>query len=561
MNNTNEAVKMFDTFLQIQTIDDNCIQKSRELFIEYKNKGIIRSRSGAYDDNRWYFTDEYSNISMNFVISKFYYKKYYEPILDLTNSQFVEYLKAYVMISMGDKVLDSIRVVLYDINRLLKYNPLALDITSERVFIQYPNRIIDFFSMLPESSNTDQMEQLFNVLDCILDFRYSASCTDNKRALASFDSYFLFNDIMNDYWSGELSRDERLFFYPLYLWWKISGVIPLRPREFLLTPRNCLNKKNDGWYLTLRRNQLKGSNKKVTYKIEDDYYTVQYHIPDKLADEIVKYIDYTKEYDSTELETLFITDTHYLQWSRKKNKNSRYFTYVNMNCVMRYFYNDVVVGKYGLKIVYNREITYLDEGYINYLYLGDTRHLALINIIAEGGTPVIAMMLAGHNNTEMAAHYYSNISSLIECRTYKQYRKVLKGSVTYEISHKGELPLGIKDFVTLEDKSRCYSPRFFVKDYTDCKYALGPHGEIGYCPDCMYNRKNTELNFFESDNIYKKKIEDDCKQLAQIVKEVRNTKGNYEDILQAMLNLQNSSYSYQQYYEEKIYLQKENKNG
>ena len=143
----------------------------------------------------------------------------------------------------------------------------------------------------------------------------------------------------------------------MYLWWQISGVIPLRPREFILTPRNCLQNREDGWYLTLRRNQLKGSNKKVTYKIEDDYITVQYHIPDKLADEIIKYIDFTKEYEATELKTLFITDTHYHQWNQKKHSNSRYFTYINMNCVMRYFFHDIIEEKYGLKIVYDREIS------------------------------------------------------------------------------------------------------------------------------------------------------------------------------------------------------------
>lgn len=549
-----EAKKMFDTFLKIPNIDDTCIQKSKELFEEYKNNGIIKNES--YEDDKWYFTDEYSNVSMNFLVPKFGYKKYYESILELTYTQFIEYLKTFVMFNMGKLVLQSIRVTLYDINRLIKNNPLTFNITSKDIFLQNPSRIIEFFSMLPESSNTEQMEHLLNILDSILDYRYTSNCIDNKRALAAFDSYFLFNDIMNDYWSGEISSDERLFFYPLYLWWKISGVIPLRPREFILTPRNCLIEKKDGYYLTLRRNKLKGSNKEVMYKIEEDYVDVQYHIPDKLANEIIRYLDNTKQYDTNELKTLFITDTHYLQWGQKKKSNSRYFTYVNMNCVMRYFFNNIIADKYGLKIIYDREITHLEEGCINYLYLGDTRHLALINIIAEGGTPVIAMMLAGHDNIEMASHYYSNITSLIECRTYKQYRKVLKGSVTYEISHKGSLPLSIKDFVMLDDNTICYSPRFLDGDYTDCKSVLGPNGEIGDCTNCTYHRRDTKVDFFKSDKIYKKKIQDDCKQLVQIVKQVRYTKGSYEDIIQAMMKLKNSSYSYQQYYEEKIHLQK-----
>ena len=133
-------------------------------------------------------------------------------------------------------------------------------------------------------------------------------------------------------------------------------------------------------------------------------------------------------------------------------------------------------------------------------------------------------MLAGHDNIDMAAHYYSNITSLIECRTYKQFRKVLKGNVTYEISRKGSLPLGIKDFVMLEDKGRCYSPKFIQNDLSDCVCVSGPQGEIGYCPDCTFYRKCSNTNFFKSDDIYKRKIEDDCNQLAQIVKQVRSIK-------------------------------------
>ena len=461
---------------------------------------------------------------------------------------------------MGDLVLKALQNVVNDVKRLINHDHDELYALTEVVALTFPSRVIEFFSILPETDNPERIERIMDILDTMTDIHYS-NASGRKRLLASFDSYFLFNDIMNDYWVSEIPEDERLFFYPLYFWWKITGVVPLRPREFILTPRKCLEQKSDGWYLTLRKNKIKGSDKKISYKINEDYFEVQYKIPDRLAGEINKYIDFTKNYESTELNTLFITDTHYHQWNQKRHSNSRYFTYINMNCVMRYFFHDIIAGKYGLKIIYDRELKHLEEGCINYLYLGDTRHLALINIIAEGGTPVIAMMLAGHDNMEMSAHYYSNITSLIECRTYKQYRKVLKGNVTYEISRKGQLPLNIKDFVTLDDSGRCYSGAFQNNDFSDCKKVSGPEGEIGYCPQCVFYRKGSKKDFFKGDDIYKRRIEDDCKHLEQVVKQVRHEKGNSEDILQAMLRLQNSSYTYQQYIEEKQESQKEKKDG
>lgn len=357
MANSDNTVKMFDTILALPGINDASLQKARELFAEYKLKNIIRS--GEFDDERWYFTDEYSNISMHFSVPEFEYMKYYEPILGIEKEIFENYLKIFVMFSMGDIVLDSIRDVLYDINKLLKLDPTEIDVASTEIFIHHPSKVIDFFSMIPEVADNEKMDHLYDVLDNLVDYRYSLNNADNKRPLASFDSYFLFNDIIKDYWSGNIPENERLFFYPLYLWWRISGVIPLRPREFILTPRNCLEKRDDGWYITLRRNQIKGSEKRISYKIKDDYYTVQYPINTELAEEIQKYIIFTNRYESTELETLFVTDVHYRQWNRAKHKNSRYFTYTNLNCVMRYFYHDVIEDRYGLKIVYDREIKHL----------------------------------------------------------------------------------------------------------------------------------------------------------------------------------------------------------
>ena len=142
----------------------------------------------------------------------------------------------------------------------------------------------------------------------MVELNYTNS-SSRKRSLASFDSYFLFNDIINDYWTSVVELEERLFYYPLYLWWKITGVIPLRPREFLLTPRKCLKHKSDGWYLLLRRNHIKGSDKKISYKIDDDYFMVSYKIPDRLAREIQKYIDITKNMNQLNL-IHYLLQTH-----------------------------------------------------------------------------------------------------------------------------------------------------------------------------------------------------------------------------------------------------------
>ena len=47
-----------------------------------------------------------------------------------------------------------------------------------------------------------------------------------------------------------------------------------------------------------------------------------------------------------------------------------------------------------------------DDHEINFIHIGDTRHIAMINLIAEGASPVTAMLLAGHDNITTSSHYF-----------------------------------------------------------------------------------------------------------------------------------------------------------
>lgn len=302
MNKTNTASNLFTTRIAIQNIDETSIQKAKELFENFQKDGVIFS--GTFESNEWGYSDQYLRLHIRFNVDPFLYKRYYEKMLGINLTTFVSYLKAYVMFCMGTYGLECIRSIVNDVKRLTKNDFRELYAADEILTIYHPNHMIDFFTMLPEAKNQEEFDYLMELLDNILDFVRANSFADQARDLASFDSYFLFNDILNDYWKMDLPAEERLFYYPLYLWWKVTGVIPLRPREFILTQRNCLHKKEDGYYLTLRRNHLKGSNRRKNYKVKDDYVPVQYKIPDSLAQEILIYLDYTKDYTATELDTL-----------------------------------------------------------------------------------------------------------------------------------------------------------------------------------------------------------------------------------------------------------------
>lgn len=547
MTNTAENI-MFHTIVSIQNMDDASLTKAKSIFTAYLDTRVFANCS--FEDDVWMGTDEYANVGLHFNFNEVSFRCNYATVLGITFSEFINYVKTFIAFTLGKNVLHSLQTFTNDVKRIIQLPMEDIYGSSADLRLATPNLCIDFFSMLPEAVEPEKIERLVNALEEYSAANYEAEFK-KTRNLAQFDSYFLFHDILTDYWSHITSEEERFFFYPLYLWWQVTGVIPLRPREFILTKRNCLEQRDDGFYLSLRRNNLKGQAKNVSYKISGDYYEVTYKIPDYLAKEIQEYIEYTKDYDSTTIDTLFVSDTHYKHWGHSKHKNSRYLTYINMNTILKAFYHEIIEGQYHLNIVYGNEDSRIHEGEINYIHLGDTRHLALINLMAEGGTPITAMLLAGHDNPDMSAHYYSNIKNLIECRTYRQYRLVTKGNVSYQVSFERKVPMKDREFHELSNGAKCFSEHYATGDFTDCMLSAGPSGELGYCPTCKFYRKK-EHDFFSMDASYQYAIDNDCKFLANTVNQVRKGMGHEEEIGEALLKLKNSSYSYQQYYKEKI---------
>ena len=544
---------LFEEIPVLMAYDKGSIELARKRFNEYKAQGIIIE--GKFDDDIWRLTDDYSRIRIRFQIDHISFKKYYEDIFQLKCDEFVIYLKTYIVLTLGQLVLNSVKEIVNDVRHIISCPPDNL--MEGSVFLKKGNRVLDFFTTLPE------IEEAYELLDNLMDYLEQMSdiqiSNRTQRQLASFESYFKFNDILNDFWKEECNEDIRLFYAPLYFWWEITGVIPLRPREFILTPKDCLAEKSDGYYLTLRRNQLKGGkNKNVFYEIGKDYKTVEYKIPDQLADELIKYKNETMKYDLNEIDTLFVTDPHYLHWKQRKRENSRYFTYVNMNCVLKYFYAEIINQRYGYQIIDSEDINhkYLEENEIEFIHLGDTRHIAMINILAEGGSIVTAMLLADHDNITMSAHYATNIASLIECKTYRQYKRYLgQNHNSLKLSHFDKLPPLDKKAFLFKNGDRCFSSNFLKGSISDCILISGENGEIGDCRNCPYYRpaspdwaKNKKIEM-------KQNIKVDCDFLKDIVESYRKGYSDKEDILQALMRLQSSSYTYQKFCEEQLLTQ------
>lgn len=538
----NHQAKLFRSIKTIADFDDVMVHQAKDYFHDYVEKGIILTLD--FEAYKWQTTNEYANISFLFNINRFQYKRVYESLFGIEYETFVDYLKSFIVLSMDQHVLISLQRFLRDIKRLVKETKQNILEDVYNIKITSPTLCIDFFSSLP-CYETLIMNQFLEQLDNLITIQYELK-PRQQRQLAQFQSYFAFNDILKDYWEQQLPDEERLFYYPLYLWWQITAVIPLRPREFLLTQRDCLFEKNDKYYLTLRRNNLKGKEKGVSHKIAEDYYLTTYEIPEKLALTIQHYLDLTKGLASTKLDTLFVTETHYKRWERKTGINNRFLTYTNLNTILKYFFNEVVSERYGYQVHYLNPPNRLKDNEINFIHIGDTRHIAMINLIAEGSSPVTAMLLAGHDNVMTSSHYFSNLSQFIECRSYQVYRKLTSSQTTYEISKTQRKYTIGKAYVELNNKGRCYSPRYAQSDFSDCLKVISSHAELGACTSCPFYRKAGK-DYFSMDKSFKKSVDQEAMLVDQAIKRVRQGKGHVEEIGEALLKLSTVSHSYQEY--------------
>lgn len=538
----NHQAKLFRSIKTIADFDDVIVHQAKDYFHDYVEKGIILTLD--FEAYKWQTTNEYANISFLFNINRFQYKRVYESLFGIEYETFVDYLKSFIVLSMDQHVLISLQSFLRDIKRLVKETKQNILEDVYNIKITSPTLCIDFFSSLP-CYETLILNQFLEQLDNLITIQYELK-PRQQRQLAQFQSYFVFNDILKDYWEQQLPDEERLFYYPLYLWWQITAVVPLRPREFLLTHRDCLFKKNDKYYLTLRRNNLKGKEKGVSHKIAEDYYLTTYEIPEKLALTIQHYLDLTKGLASTKLDTLFVTETHYKRWERRTGVNNRFLTYTNLNTILKYFFNEVVSEQYGYQVHYLNPPNQLKDNEINFIHIGDTRHIAMINLIAEGSSPVTAMLLAGHDNVTTSSHYFSNLSQFIECRSYQVYRKLTNSQTTYEISKTQRKYTIGKAYVELNNKGRCYSPRYAQSDFSDCLKVISSHAELGACTSCPFYRKAGK-DYFSMDKSFKKSVDQEAMMVDQAIKRVRQGKGHVEEIGEALLKLSTVSHSYQEY--------------
>lgn len=513
-----ESTDRHIAYRRIDGIDDALIDEMKNKFLYYQKRQVILASS--FEDVKWRLNDQVHKRTVNFE-EGVCVKSFVEEKLDIPYEQFVLAQKLYVMAALGSFAA----VTIYTNHRYILKFLQALSLGQNSIVQDFPNcnALSDFWDILPH--NTELAAMVQNYLD---DYEV-VNISEGRRHLAPFSSYFRFQEVMDAYWA-HADQTGITKYFPLWLWWNLTMILPLRVTEFTLLPRNCLSAQSGQAYLSVRRTALKKQGGIVGYSIDADYTLHSYRIPEKMHMEIQRYLDLTEAFPATLHDLLF------------RSAEGHPVDSQSLRVLLRKFYNTEVSRRFEIVDTDND----LEDSQITRIRLGDTRHLAMISLILQGGSPIVCKELADHEDIAVSAHYYGNISELVKCATYEICRKKRSGGNLTASFHRRRFS---SEFVKLEG-GRCYSPNFLQGSCADCLQSWPPDGVIGTCQCCDYfvpaNEKRLTLNLRQKEQ----EADSAFEFLCMVIEQVRRHKMDTTEILRAMNQLGASAASCQSAYEE-----------
>ena len=414
---------------------------AKEKFKVFHDKGTILNDS--FSDMEWRLTDQKDPYSLQFGyrIDELKALAQEKGVSMLT---FINDLKTYVTLRVGTCSIESLRAATkYSIDEVLGSEFFTIGAVPSGIQHGEPLlSYVEFISLMKGQYVPDDYIRLCRDTYDVVRIADKNSRSDSQPVtLNEFRSYFLLSDILDEYWTS--NRDAgtpwKQYFYPFYLFWSITTVLPLRVTEFCVTPYDCISIKDGRHYLTIRRSKLKGSSRadpKIRdYKLETDYSLHTYEITLKLYESILRYKEITENYTHP-YGTLFSVD-HLLSLgvgTLRTANTDKTFSSLELNAIIRDFFGHVICGMFHLTIVDDAALmrrSYDDENGA-YEMADDevmvpqarhTRHLAMINLIMRGCNPMLIKEFAGHEKIQTSEHYYSNIVKTVRCSAKYYYEK------------------------------------------------------------------------------------------------------------------------------------------
>lgn len=534
-----------------ERLDDKTHVYAKEKLKIYKANGVFQ---GNYEDEIWTITNGQKYIYLDFKRIK----KDIESVCaqnKVSVQMFIEHLKDFMILILGKYELNKVRNDLYSIIRYTINSNMgnkkdsSFDMKSIRIYV-------DFISMV-EYYPQEYIEFCKQVLRGIKAHEKASRRVSGKIAqpIPEFQSFFKFMDLVLEIPTLMHKKEELLYMYPLYLYWKITTIIPCRVTEFCITPLNCIRNNKNHYYLRLRKTKKKGNRGELgsitSYIIEKDYSLHEYEITKAVYDEIQWFIDSTRTFRqlSTSKKLLFSAELYeqfrFHEGGQKINTELA-FTDEMLNKVMTDFYQlevskhfKIIERKSLLKKIDKTGISEIADDEIVRLNNNQTRHLSIMNLILRGANPVIAKEFAGHASIDMTENYYQHINDFVRVGTHYYYH-LQKETKEDKMHNQITNPLIIygANYQTKLKNGTCFSEQFANGCARDCEKCNG------ICQNCDYFEEDTSsdeelktdfLAFKELlyDSDLESNIEEFNRTTLRLQHEIRNVADSYiRDLLE-----------------------------
>jgi hypothetical protein len=490
----------------------------KEKFNDLICEGIIKEGC-LFEDNKWIAYGNKNFRTFNF--TKIEYNQYfYLP------------LKCFVILQLYDRrlVVDSVYFGLHTILKMIKmtggYDKRFLgdflefaelkDNETKKGLSYYKHSNLGFIYFNPIHDSEKFVEVLL---------KFNDFSNEQVREIPTYSNFVLFDAIIHEFISNTTPY-LRIKFYPVFIWWRLTSVIPIRPIEFIeILNEGIRHIKEDDSYLILvpRRKQQPDIVKKRKQ------IAIQHEL--KISKEMYNIILDFRKLANIENEkylfpvSVFIDFLERPEISLKKCHYKEHISWEQMTSLLDKFFDTIVHSQYDIKVVRTREelSKEKEQKSIKSFNLGDTRHMAICMMMMQGFSELTIAQMAGHTNIRTQSHYSSHIDD-------------------FQRSYSGLLEKSILQKMNIVDSSGFDSFTFRQKQllsYSNKDHSKARKISFGYC-----HSENFPNECFSKDCVFCNKFQLDLSGISVMEQdEMKNKITKIQDEIQIKLNFIKKYYS------------------
>lgn len=364
----------------------------------------------------------------------------------------------------------------------------------------------------------EEIDKNFEYGTLLIDIRERNSPSnrgDSQRSLPPAREVLIFDWVVNDYFSKiNKYSEEYLYYFPIYLWWNMTNIIPLRPAEFCDIKRDALHPENGEFFIKLPRNK----NRKTVNGVQS---VSEILISKELGEEIEHYKKETEKYGHCE------TLCH--PYIRSKREIKTAFSTLKHAYVLQAFYKYIVLEEYKFKVKLNPqgEPTQCEKEEVNNYQItkpitpGDTRHFSMLNLMRQGYHPIEIQRLAGHSSLHSQRGYYNHLEYWVDVEVVELLEQVRADLDSEELNY---IDQDFKNEHIVKFSEETFIP-------LDIGYCIEPNQDcpVENCFDCVFWRI-TDQDFLDN--------------LEEIQAQFNKSHAHIKELIAVLANLQKVAFNY-----------------